>query len=181
MFDGTWFHFIETVYGAWLYGDERGFRTRHHREHVEGDYNAPPPIDQYAEVRQRSVERLKQSTVIVPSTLRPIVGGAVRDRLVDQSVFVLCLSMSGQHSHCLAKVPDGLEPRIVMGRAKKHSAFEAKEAGFEGKLWGKRGKELRIRNRAHQLSAYRYILRHEEEGAWIWLNPMVKSKGGSKE
>ena len=28
--DGRWVHFVETVYGAWLYGDARGFRTRHH-------------------------------------------------------------------------------------------------------------------------------------------------------
>jgi hypothetical protein len=25
--EGFWVHFVETVYGAWLYGDARGFRT----------------------------------------------------------------------------------------------------------------------------------------------------------
>jgi hypothetical protein len=39
----AWFHAIITTYGAWLDGDARGFRTRHHREHVEGDYKNPPP------------------------------------------------------------------------------------------------------------------------------------------
>ena len=45
---GTWFHCISTTYGAWLYGDARGFRTRHHREHIVGDYRSPPPIEKYA-------------------------------------------------------------------------------------------------------------------------------------
>jgi triphosphoribosyl-dephospho-CoA synthase len=34
--EGTWIYFVETVYGAWLHGNARGFRTRHYREHVEG-------------------------------------------------------------------------------------------------------------------------------------------------
>ena len=38
-----WFHVTAHTYGAWLAGDARGFRTRHHREHVEGDYKHPPP------------------------------------------------------------------------------------------------------------------------------------------
>jgi hypothetical protein len=34
-----WYHVIISTYGGWLHGDPRGFRTRHHRAHVEGDYN----------------------------------------------------------------------------------------------------------------------------------------------
>jgi hypothetical protein len=29
-----WYHIIMSTYGSWLYGDARGFRTRHHREHI---------------------------------------------------------------------------------------------------------------------------------------------------
>lgn len=75
-FKGAWFHCIATTYGAWLYGDSRGFRTRHHREHVE-----------------------------------------------------------------------------------------AHAQGWVGRLWAKRGKELAIRNRRHQLNVYRYILAHNAQGA----------------
>jgi hypothetical protein len=53
--EGSWIHFVETVYGAWLYGDARGFRTRHHREHVEGDYKNPPPAGMYDARRRRSI------------------------------------------------------------------------------------------------------------------------------
>ena len=72
--EGFWVHFVETVYGAWLYGDARGFRTRHHREHVEGDYKAPPPAEKYNDRRQRSAASLKQPPVVLEPAWRPIVG-----------------------------------------------------------------------------------------------------------
>ena len=50
--DFSWYHVVLTTYGAWLPGDPRGFRTRHHREHVPGDYKAPPPVGMFvAKVR----------------------------------------------------------------------------------------------------------------------------------
>jgi hypothetical protein len=69
----------------------------------------------------------------------------------------------------LAKLPVDVDARIWMGLAKKHSAFEAKAQGWRGKLWGKRGKEVAVRDRAHQLNAYDYILAHAKEGAWVWV------------
>jgi len=167
--EGFWIHFVETVYGAWLYGDARGFRTRHHREHVEGDYKDPPPTGKYDIKRRGSMEILKQSPVVLVPAWRPIIGAAVRDRLQDQGAFVLCLAQGGQHLHLLAKLPLTSDARIWMGLAKKHAAFEAKAQGWQGKLWGKRGKEVRVRDRAHQLNVYRYILAHVKEGAWIWV------------
>jgi hypothetical protein len=38
-----WYHVVVHVYGSWLRGDPRGWRARHHREHVDGDYKNPPP------------------------------------------------------------------------------------------------------------------------------------------
>ena len=70
--------------------------------------------------------------------------------------------------HLLAKLPVETDPRILMGLAKKHAAFEAKAKGWFGKLWAKRCKELRVRDRGPQLNAYGYILDHIKEGAWVW-------------
>ncbi|HEY2249984.1 MAG TPA: hypothetical protein VGH74_02945, partial [Planctomycetaceae bacterium] len=89
---GTWFHCISTTYGAWLYGDARGFRTRHHREHIVGDYKNPPPIEKYAFERSRSIASLKQPPVVIAPEWRPIIGGAVRDRLLLEGAFVMCLA-----------------------------------------------------------------------------------------
>jgi hypothetical protein len=38
-----WYHCMGNTFGTWLPGSPKGFRTRHHREHVEGDYKHPPP------------------------------------------------------------------------------------------------------------------------------------------
>lgn len=38
----AWYHVLTNTYGTWLRGDRRGWRERHHRKHVEGDYKNPP-------------------------------------------------------------------------------------------------------------------------------------------
>src|SRR5438874_3198184 len=93
-FEGVWIHFVETVYGAWLYGDARGFRTRHHREHVEGDYRSPPPAGKYDPELKRSRALLKQEPVRLSAEWRKIIGSAVRDKLQTLGAQVLCVSMS---------------------------------------------------------------------------------------
>ena len=162
-----WHHLILSTYGSWLYGDPRGFRTRHHREHVEGDYKNPPPEGRYAERERRSRESLKCAPVCVPDCLRPVVGEALRDRLQELGAFVLCMSVGGQHLHILAKLPFG-KAREWSGIAKRHAWFVLRDRGWKGKLWGKRGKALRVSNRQHQVNVYRYILGHTQEGAWVW-------------
>lgn len=165
---GTWYHCITSTYGAWLYGDARGFRTRHHREHVDGDYKSPPPPGLYAKEYTRSVRSLKQAPVRIGKALRRVVGEAFREKLVERGAFVVCIAVSGQHVHALVKVPRGVKPRFIMGLGKKNSNFKLKEHGWQGKLWAKRGRDLRINDRNHQLSVYHYILAHTNEGAWVW-------------
>jgi hypothetical protein len=165
--DRVWYHVILTTYGAWLYGDARGFRTRHHREHVEGDYKNPPPPGKYGEQERRSRESLKQDPVVLPRDLRSVVGGALRERLVWLGALVLCVSVGGQHIHLLAKTPRGVASDWS-GLAKAHAWHIARRHGWRKKLWAKRGKFKPVRDRQHQLNVYNYILRHAAEGAWVW-------------
>jgi hypothetical protein len=65
--NGAWHHTILTTCGAWLYSDARGFRTRPHREHVEGDYKNPPPPGKYAEREPKSPQSFKQPPVMLVS------------------------------------------------------------------------------------------------------------------
>ena len=58
-----WFHVILTTYGAWLPGDPRGFRTRHHRDHVDGDYKHRPPAGIYESFREKNAEALKHDPI----------------------------------------------------------------------------------------------------------------------
>jgi len=136
-----WYHIVVSTYGSWLYGDPRGFRTRHHREHVEGDYKNPPPPGSYENLEQRSRASLKQAPVIIPHQFRAVVGRAVLDRLEKLGAVVVCLSVSGQHCRVLAKLPFG-KPRDWMGKAKCHAWFKLRDLGWKVKLWGKRGKAI---------------------------------------
>ncbi|HKB06108.1 MAG TPA: hypothetical protein VKD90_28190, partial [Gemmataceae bacterium] len=88
-----WFHCTTHTYGAWLHGDERGFRTRHHREHAIGDYKNPPPEGMYDQKLARSRRLLKQPPVVVAPEWRPIFGKALRDKLLELGAEVICLSM----------------------------------------------------------------------------------------
>lgn len=161
-----WFHIILTAYGAWLYGDARGFRTRHHCEHVEGDYKSPPPAGRYADQEARSRKSLKHEPVSWPPEWRAVIGGGLVARLQHLGAFVLCAPFSRQHAHILAKVPRR-EARAWTGLAKRHAWFIARAHGWVGKMWGTRGKQEPVRDRWHQVNAYRCILDHEKEGAWV--------------
>jgi hypothetical protein len=162
-----WFHIILTAYGAWLYGDSRGFRTRHHREHIEGDYKHLPAAGTYAMEEARSRRLLKQEPVEWTPAWRGIVGGALVARLQHLGAFVLCAAVGRQHSHLLVKLPCD-QARHWSGLAKKHVWFIARDRGWVGKMWGKRGKQIPVRDRRHQLNVYRYILDHAKEGACVW-------------
>ena len=100
-----WFHCTTHTYGAWLYGDPRGFRTRHHREHVEGDYKNPPPKGKYAWQYERSKRLLKEPPVVLAPQWRAVVGEAMRDRLRELGAELLSISVSGQHVHFQARMP----------------------------------------------------------------------------
>lgn len=74
----NWYHCMGNTYGTWLPGDPRGFRTRHHREHVEGDYRDPPPKGQYDQRFTQSKQLLTRQPVHLSKELRP----RVRDELI---------------------------------------------------------------------------------------------------
>jgi REP element-mobilizing transposase RayT len=150
-----------------LPGDARGFRTRHHRQHVEGDYKNPPPPGRYKKLEKHSKKSLKHPTVILSPELLPVVGQALRDRLHESKVLMACLSVGDQHIHLLIKTPVG-QARTLVGRAKQHTWFVLREKGWTNKLWGKRAKLITIRDRTHQINVYNYIIEHQNEGAWVW-------------
>jgi hypothetical protein len=162
-----WYHIVLTTYGSWLYGDSRGFRTRHHREHVEGDYKNPPPPGEYEDLEHRSRGSLKQDQVVLSPEWRQIAGKALVERWQKLGALLVCVAVGGQHVHLLAKMPR-TESRRWAGFSKRHAWFVARVQGWQGKMWGKRSKAVPIRNREHQLKVFRYILAHAEEGAWVW-------------
>src|SRR4051812_14373566 len=84
-----WYHVTVHVYGSWLRGDPRGWRSRHHREHVEGDYKHPPPKGTYDQLYELSKALMKRDPVRIAAALRQFVANAVAARLQHDGIEVL--------------------------------------------------------------------------------------------
>jgi hypothetical protein len=59
-----WRHCMSNTFGTWLPGDPRGFRTRRHREHVEGDYRNPPARSTYERRHEAARKRMRPAPVV---------------------------------------------------------------------------------------------------------------------
>ena len=164
---GLWFHVVLTTYGAWLPGDERGFRTRRHREHVDGDYKRRPAPSLYWTMRLGAEQSLKHGPVSFSPGSRMIVGRAIIEKLTQRGAFALCIAVAAQHVHVLVKIPP-TDVRDWCGHAKRHATFALRETGWNGKVWGARGKYSPVKDRRHQVNVYKYIINYSEVGAWVW-------------
>ena len=162
-----WFHVTFSTYGSWLPGDPRGFRTRDHREHVEGDYKNPPPAGQVEGLRQRSHARLKRPMVRLTPQQRACAGRAMVEMLRRLEMTVVAIAVGAQHVHIVVQLPDD-DAKLVVGRAKKHAAHVLIEDGFRGGPWAKGCRTQPIVDQAHQHSAISYVARHKDQGAWAW-------------
>ena len=146
--DLSWFHVVLSTYGSWLPGDPRGFRTRNHREHIEGDYKNPPPAGLYEARHRRSQALMRAPACRFSHELRPVVGLALVERLQALGSVVYCVAVCAQHVHLLAKVPY-CETQDWIGHAKRHAWFEARQQGWNCKMWAKKGKFVPVTNRHH--------------------------------
>lgn len=162
-----WYHVTVGTYGTWLPGDERGWRARHHRQHVDGDYKNPPAEGAYDRLRASSQSRLKSAPVVLTPDHRRVIGQAMVEGLARQNVEALCLSMGGEHCHLLARL-DYSEIRKIVGRAKLHAYHAVSAEVDRRRIWAKRSRALAITDRQHQKNVYNYILKHREDGAWVW-------------
>jgi hypothetical protein len=165
-----WYHVIAHAYGSWLRGDPRGFRTRHHREHVDGDYKNPPPKGYFDKLHAQSKSLMTRDAVRIDADLRQFVLDAAVEKLRGDSIELLVASVDAKHLHVLARFPDH-RPREWIGRAKKHTSHSARQCGLrqeKGGLWGKRCGVHPVRDRGHQLNTFGYICKHVLQGAVVW-------------
>jgi hypothetical protein len=162
-----WYHVNGNTYGTWLRGDQRGWRSRWHREHVEGDYKNPPPPGTYEAELAQSRASLKKPPVHLTLPQRQIAGRAMVERLLEMQIELLALSVGAAHYHLLGRFPNA-QVRWPVGRAKKHASHLLTGVGLEGSVWGKKCRALPVKDRAHQLNVFEYICNHAAEGAWVW-------------
>lgn len=170
-----WFHHTGHCFGSWLRGDPRGWRTRHHREHVEGDYKNPPEEGAWEWLFAYSKRLMKRKEVTLDWTLRVFVLHCVVAKLLADGVEVLCASLDNRHLHVLARYPKA-SPRYALGYAKKYATQKLKAHGLavgldlqlgEG-IWAKRSHPEPIADQDHHVFAFKYILKHAKKGAVVW-------------
>ncbi|MEM6458805.1 MAG: hypothetical protein AAF710_05370 [Planctomycetota bacterium] len=165
--DTRWWHLILTARGQWLPGDPRGFRSRRHRIHSSGDYKHHPPADEHQDLF-RYHKRHAAPPVTFPVPVRELLGRALQTKTKALKLQCLCLAVGPSHAHMLLRGPaDFDETRKIVGRLKQ-AASHAVRSDLPGRIWADGGKPIPIRDREHQLRVFRYILKHENEGAWVW-------------
>jgi len=195
----NWFHCIGSTYGTWLRGDPRGWRARHHREHVDGDYRKPPASGEFDALLNWSVRAMKRAPVVLRKDHRVIACRGMGKAFGYHDVELIDLSVGATHFHLLARftplqeeaspgirIPGLRDPdttdrydvlkrtaRHFVGIAKSRSARALSGAGLVpvGGVWAVRGSIQAVRNRAHQLNVARYIRGHAGQGAAVWSLP----------
>lgn len=182
----NWFHCNGNTYGTWLRGDPRGWRSRGHHEHVDGDYKNPPEPGAHDKALEESRRRMTRPKVELPPDARIVACQVMVESLLFRRVELIALSVGGRHWHGLARFDainaeqsraiaiagfaKNRQPRFLIGIAKKCAARALSEIGLvdRGGVWAGRGGVKPIKDRDHQVNAAKYIFDHHLEGAAVW-------------
>ena len=162
-----WYHVIGTTYGTWLHGDKRGWRSRHHRQHVDGDYKSPPAAGKYDKLAEHAQRQMKKPAVHLTKPQQRIACLAIAEYLVFLETNPLIVSQNHEHFHILARFV-GNNPKWLVGLAKREATRRLARGGFTGRTWAKDSGPKPIQNRQHQLRVFGYIREHREQGAVVW-------------
>ncbi len=165
----NWYHCVGNTYGTWLPGDPRGWRSRDHRYHCNGDYKNPPPPGIYDGMHEQAKCRMKRDAIWLDGEAVHIACDAFVEKLTGKGIEVAAIAIASYGYHVVGRFDDQ-KPRRWIGLAKKHSAFELVDAGCVGRggVWAARGLCKPINDEAHWRNATRYVLKHVEEGAAVW-------------
>jgi hypothetical protein len=189
----NWYHVTGNTYGTWLPGDPRGWRARHHREHVDGDYKNPPPPGAHAQRHDHAKRIMRRQRIILTPPQRRVACLEIADTLRFHAVEVIDVCVTPKHYHILARfqplpgrsLPQRVPilgarndapispirtPRHLVGIAKKQSSKKLTREGLApaGGVWAVRCKPKPIKDRQHQLRVAGYIKEHLKEGAAVW-------------
>ena len=181
-----WYHVNGSTYGTWLRGDPRGWRARHHREQVDGDYQDPPPQGKYDRLHDHSRRLMHRPPVRLTEQARQVASEVMVRTLQFHKVELVALCVDDHHFHLLARFPKPRDSnpwalrkdaktgiaaaRHYVGIAKKQSAraLSRMKLVAKGGVWAVRCRCLPIQDRAHQLNVVRYTESHARHGAAVW-------------
>jgi REP element-mobilizing transposase RayT len=159
-----------TIYGSWLPGDPRGFRTYHKRQTVpsperyadedEVPYEPKRYIPLYSHSASKSSGEVKLNWEQMKAACDVIVQTAVALG-VRGTVAVL-----PQHVHIVVEMPEEITTGFFCNRVKSKSSLRLSDYGLKGKVWARRYHAKRI-SEEKVIEARRYVQSHRQEGAVI--------------
>ncbi len=123
-----WYHVTVSTYGAWLPGDPRGWRSRHHREHIDGDYKNPPLPGKYNNLHRAATKSMKRQPIVLPAEIRATVMKTLRDALQHYGVTVAIIAVAGKHAHVLAQFGENIPATGVAGLCDAHQRNDGLDA-----------------------------------------------------
>ncbi len=162
----AWCHFWFTTFGAWLRGDERGFRDHDHRVHSSGDYQHPPDRREHAALRAWTVAHMHKPPVRLARELRATAGRVLVEKLRSEGTEVMVLAVAAEHVHGVL-LCRAAETRAMIGNAKRAASHALRDA-VPGALWARRCGLRTITTDEQHASVYDYVVAHVREGAWVW-------------
>ncbi len=159
-------HGVCTYHRQWLHGDERGFRSRHHRIHSSGDYKNPPPLSEHEKLRQYMQNLVNGAPKFLAPPEYPIVGSAFVLKLLQMNCKVFIVACGCTHLHVLYQSVES-DAQAELGKPKQYASYKLRHPS--GKLWARGAAIIRVRGGGHAGEAFDYIGRHStHEGAWVW-------------
>jgi len=164
-----WYHVNGNTYGSWLPGDPRGWRTRHHRRHVEGDYKRPPPAGTGDRLLVKAKQLMSRDPVVLTPAEAKLASESFAATFAEHQIQAIAIAVDDHHFHVLLRCPDH-NPRKWIGLAKKESSWRLTTSGMtaQGGVWSVRSMCKPIRDRQHQLAVFRYIESHGQRGSAVW-------------
>jgi hypothetical protein len=163
---GHWYHVTFGTYGHWLPGDERGWCERNHRRHVPGTAARPPARNKWTDgLLKYSKKVMKRPAFLFEPADFEVIASHFFESLAIQKASVACLSVGNVHCHLLVRCEDD-RPKHCAGDLKTHVYHRM----FRGRAtpWEKGSHEDPIADLAHGRRVFNYIMKHVEEGAWVW-------------
>lgn len=172
---GKWWLITWTTYGTWLPGDPRGFQT------WRGETYVPPP-KRYAKPGERTYrpeeykfdyEIAQRSMVEDPVRLTieqcRIAVDAIVSEVAQTSIVPAILAIGSEHSHFLAKF-GALKIRPAVGKLKAAATRELHEYGIGSENVWTQGCRMKSKSTPQEFGgAFEYVLRHEQEGAVVYI------------
>ncbi len=160
-----WYHITFGTHGSWLPGDPRGFRTKHHKIHSSGHHRNPPPPGEHKQLLHFS-KQLSPSAIHLPNRLLPTVGEAITTHAHQIGHRINAVSVAPMHVHLLIELPR-TGAAAELGRIKRKASWAVRDE-LPGKIWAKGCGIKPIKDKAHQINTFNYIVKHKDQGAWVW-------------